>query len=661
MKRVPRTYRRRGAFLVAVVCVVGALLVELGGGAGSAVGAGQLKLSRLQNRTLSGFASFEFSPAASATEARPSVKPAAFTSSGSAPTTTSSSSSGSGGSFLSGCPFSIGDNVNVSQNCLNITDADLQGRGQAQNETAIAQDPNDPSRLVATYNDYRRGDGTCGQDMSNRGGTDWQDVTTPNGFVRGTAYGGVAREYFQASGDPSVAWDTKGNAYFNCMMFQRGEPVTNNPDVSSGIYLFRSTGNGGASWNFTGRPVAEESTSSTSGLPLLDKPYMTVDDHKGSFFQDRIYATWTKFDTDGSGKIFEAYSNDYGETFSAPVLVSGASSLCPNGITGPNTCDNDQFSQPFTGSDGSLYVVFANYNNALSSATDNHNQILLAKSTDGGKTFGAPVKVADFNDLPDCATYQGGQDAGRACIPEKGSSQNSVFRAANYPAAALNPKNRKQIVVTFASYISQDSNPSNGCVPNGINPATGANLYTGVKTAGACNNEILYSVSNDGGASFTGTTTGVEALPTVNQDRGQAQTDQFWQWAAFSKSGKLAVSYFDRQYGHDETTGSSDISLSASTDLATFATQRVTTSSMPVPTQFPDAQGNSLFYGDYSGLSVGDGIAHPLWMDTREPDLFLCPGTGQPGVPPRVCKATEPNGLLANDQRIYTATVPLYK
>src|SRR5258708_28254313 len=55
-----------------------------------------------------------------------------------------------------GCPQNHGDNVKVNQNCLNISDTALQGRGQAQNETAIAVDPSHPDRLIATYNDYRR-------------------------------------------------------------------------------------------------------------------------------------------------------------------------------------------------------------------------------------------------------------------------------------------------------------------------------------------------------------------------------------------------------------------------------------------------------------------------------------------------------------------------
>lgn len=79
MKRFSSDARLRGALLLAVVSVAGALLVELGSGAGPAVGANQLRLSRLQSRILSGFTSFELS-AAGGTEARASVKPARFAS-----------------------------------------------------------------------------------------------------------------------------------------------------------------------------------------------------------------------------------------------------------------------------------------------------------------------------------------------------------------------------------------------------------------------------------------------------------------------------------------------------------------------------------------------------------------------------------------------------
>jgi len=101
------------------------------------------------------------------------------------------------------------------------------------------------------------------------------------------------------------------------------------------------------------------------------------------------------------------------------------------------------------------------------------------------------------------------------------------------------------------------------------------------------------------------------------------------------------------------------VSLSASSDLTTFKTKRVTTSSMPPPTEFPNGQGNGQFYGDYTGLAAWSGGAYPLWMDTRPQDLFLCPGTATLGNPPGTCTGTEADGDQANEQDIYTAKVGL--
>lgn len=607
--------------------------------------AGYMGLNKMQKRLLSGFVSSEI-------DAHSNGVTHATKSSNYFPTSDD------------GCPQNRGSNVKVNQNCVNVADSTLQGRGQANNETAIAQDPNNPNHLVASNNDYRRGDGNCYGSYSLNGGQSWADTTVPMGFTLGTAFGGVARQYWQAGGDTSVAWDTKGNAYLDCQMFMRGPGVTNNPDQSSAVYVFRSTHNAGASWNFPAHPVVEAFVSGTAnGLPLEDKPYMTVDNHVGSPFQDRVYVTWTVFAADGTAYIYEAYSADYAQTFSSPVLVSTTSTLCANtfGLPTPQgTCNANQYSQPFTGTDGALYVAYANFNNAVSGPKDNHNQMLLSKSTDGGKTFSPPVLAGNYYDLPDCATYQNGLDAGRACVPEKGSTNNSIFRATNYPSGGVNPKKNNQVVITFGSYINMHSNEKNGCTPNGFNTTFGTNLYTGVKTTGACNNDILVSVSNDGGATFTGTTTDPRKLTSATMTPGQATTDQFFQWATFSNTGKFAVSYYDRQYGQDEHNGYSDISLTGVDDPYTeFSTARVTSFSMPPPTQFPDVNGASVFYGDYTGLSAADNVAHPVWMDTRGLDRFLCPGTGAPGVPPAICTLTEPNGVVANDQDIYTQSMSI--
>jgi len=622
----------------AVVVVVGALVLLPEAFA-------QSKLTPMQQRLMSGFASYELSEHQAGLQTAAAIRASAATASAlpadpSVPTSYVPAGDDS-------CAQQFGSNFKINQDCANVSDSDLQGRAQAKNETTIAADPNHPDHLVVAYNDYKRGDGTCGVAYSMDGGRHWSNGLAPEGFTRGTAFGGVARQYWQAGGDPSVAWDTKGNAYLGCQGFMRGPGTTNNPDFSSAVYVFRATQNNGASWNFPGRPAVED--YDTTGATLEDKPYMTVDNHEGSPFQDRVYLTWTEFAADGTGYVWETYSNDYGEHFSARVLVSSNSAFCTltYGLATPQgNCNENQDSQPFTGPDGALYVVFNNYNNTTT-GLDNRNQVLLVKSTDGGASFGAPVKVADYYDLPDCATYQG-QDAGRGCVPEKGPTTNSIFRADNYPSGAANPGNPYQVVVSFGSYINRNSNESSGCSPNGLS-AFGINLYVGVKAPGGCANQILVSVSTDGGATFTGGMQDPRLLAVASVQRNLA--DAFWQWAAYTQSGKFAVSYYDRSYGSDNLTGFLDVSASWSRDAMHFSTKRATSSSMPPPTQF-----SGLFFGDYAGLAAVESL-HPIWMDTRDAELFLCPGTGLPLVPPQVCTSTAANAALANDQEIFTTNV----
>src|ERR1043166_9305452 len=172
--------------------------------------AGQLgiddELTDEQERLLSGFAAFELGKAGN-------------------------DGSGSDQQPANYFPKGSGDCVNnnssiikVNQNCLNLSDTDLQGRAQAQHETSLKVNTYNTNQVVASYNDYRRGDGTCGASWSTDSGRTWNDSTVPNNFVRGNAFN-AAREYFEAGGDTSVDWDTKGNAYLACQLFQRGRQI----------------------------------------------------------------------------------------------------------------------------------------------------------------------------------------------------------------------------------------------------------------------------------------------------------------------------------------------------------------------------------------------------------------------------------------------------
>ncbi len=521
------------------------------------------------------------------------------------------------------CDQSAEGNVRVNTACTNYADASLNGRSMAQNETAIAINPVNSRNLVASANDYQRGDGNCGSYYSNNGGQDWNGTTAPMLFVLGSSLtpgSGNVRQYWQAGGDTSVAYNSKGTAFLQCQVFNRGAGVTQDPDVSSGVLIFRSA-NGGASWDFPGRVALssfEPNGSIPNGIVLEDKPLLAVDSNAGSPFADHIYITWTSFTVDGGAYIWEVSSSDGGETWTPRKAISGNSAaLCPVtfGVPTPNgSCNENQFSDPFVGPDGTLYVIFDNFNNAASAGTtsDNRNQVLLVKSTDGGATFSAPVKVSDYYDLPDCVTYTGA-DAGRACVVNKGATKTSVFRATNYPSGSVDPAKAGHIVVNVGSYINRNSKESTGCTPVSFSGSTGLNLYTGAGTA-ACNNQILQSESSNAGVSFNGTTTDPRSMPVVG--RQDKLADEFWQWTGISSRGKVVVGYYDRQYGDDNTNGASDYSVSVNGESS-----RVSNVSSPAPTEF-----GGLFYGDYNVLSVVGNRAWVTWTDDRNPGVTSCPG-----------------------------------
>ena len=134
----------------------------------------------------------------------------------------------------------------------------------------------------------------------------------------------------------------------------------------------------------------------------------------------------------------------------------------------------------------------------------------------------------------------------------------------------------------------------------------------------------------------------------------QASTDQFWQGAAFTPDGVLVASYYDRSYGADNTTGYSDITVSASHDRVTLRAP-----SGPPPRRCrrrPSSAGSSTATTPASRSPAR--TAYPLWSDTRTVDEFLCPGTGTPARRPTVCTGSAPNAPFANDQDIYVAGVP---
>jgi len=269
-----------------------------------------------------------------------------------------------------------------------------------QNETPIALDPNNPSRLLAGANDYRHDLAACGIYASSDGGATWNDVgegtTVPPGVVAG--------------GDPVTTFGPDGTAYHVCLGFT---PATN---ATSTTVLFVSKSTDLKTLQPAGTVIATAAGGDDPTVGYFnDKEFGTVDTRPGSPYRGRIYVTWTRFkfnrldDSYVESPIVLSYSDDRGASWSGPHPVSS-----------PDLNFN-QGSVPAVGPNGEVYVVFENGN-----GTGFNGQAMVAKSVDGGNSFARPIRVDAIIEICDHLN-----DDGRCAL------KNSNWRVNSFPSIAV--------------------------------------------------------------------------------------------------------------------------------------------------------------------------------------------------------------------------------
>lgn len=271
-----------------------------------------------------------------------------------------------------------------------------QGFGdRPRNETSIAVDPTNPNNVLGSANDYIVGDSSCGVYWSRDGGKSWADsilpghqfsvdATLPQPLPTGT--GGVRPQVhsrYDLSGDPGVAFDAQGNAYYVCL-------TANRPEDDGSI--FASTALKGT-FGFN-RPVSID----TGFTPVLfnDKPSITVDPTVGKPSSGNVYVFYTKFLALTGTLILESQSSDQGRTFTKPQLITTLKQASASGTSagvGPN---------------GEVYVAYENDTNNLSGTMV--SEIDVQVSRDGGTSFSAPIKAADDHPVSGQIQHSVGRD-----------------------------------------------------------------------------------------------------------------------------------------------------------------------------------------------------------------------------------------------------------
>ncbi len=286
-----------------------------------------------------------------------------------------------------------------------------------------------------------------------------------------------------------------------------------------------------------------------------------------------------------SSNIVEAVSHDYGVTWSSPIAVSDSAHPF------------DQGSSPAVAPDGTVYVAYEG--NQASDVTK--DQIVLARSTDGGRTF-TNIELGRVYDDIGCYPLNVAQGRQRLTFEQ--------FRVSSFPSLAIDPSTGGLAI----AWSDDQNNP--GC-------AAGAASFSGVT-----NNQVKL-VTSANGRTWT-----AAAQITSGKDKVYP--------AVGANHGRVVVGYYTRDYSPVPTAtdhscqrgflSTTDPGYPASTtvyytDLAPVCLDYAFSSSTDgyvsetrVSTQSsnPYIEFSGSFIGDYTGVAVDSaGGAHTVWTDFR--------------------------------------------
>jgi hypothetical protein len=472
-----------------------------------------------------------------------------------------------GAIFGSGPALRPGDRIctTPTQNTPNV-DTGCEKNGPS-NETSIAVNPTNELNMIGGANDYQLAvnpGGQVSQSIHSRahvtfdGGKTWSEYP----IVFGGAY--------QATGDPAVAFDASGRAYYATLGFRFVGPANAlNPDI-----LVANSTDGGRTW--TSARVAAGSGNFGSVGDLLDKEYLAAWGNGNAIvtFGDFRLAQKGAF---VSARIYSSVTHDGGATWSTPQLISG-------------TLDQAFVSVPTVAADGRIYVAFMNTTD-LQTGRDDYEVVEVSPAT-GARIFG-PVKVATvidgFTDYPIALGRQ--------------TYEDSLFRSWAAGNITADPTNPAHLAVVW-------SDMRNSTLPAPANPY-----------AATTNSDVIVSQSFDRGRTWSAPV----ALPIVN--------DQFQPWGAYDTGGFLRIGTFDRQYDALNHLYGYSLSTETGVGALAFTTTQLTTA-LSDPTKDnrwfaatlnPAFRFATTFIGDYSNIAAKpSGGVVALWTDLR---LQACFGT----------------------------------
>ncbi len=420
-------------------------------------------------------------------------------------------------------------------------------------ETQVVLKPSNPMVAIAAANDYVSGGLWIGRTTD--GGLHWMTFRAAPVSSKGETCAG---------GDPGLAWSQKDLAFYAvqlCFFFSKAD---------SEVQLWKSVDDG-ATWTppASGSTVFTNVASDGTANPALfyDKEQVVVDNTPSSPHYGRIYVTAIKFHM-----ILPSGRSDF-----CPVQVAFTDSVptanprsttwthvpvvpdAPFSDTGPSA---NQWAYAVVDDTGGFDVSYA-----IEDCNTGYDRgLFFARSTDGGGTFSAPVRIdkpGQFADNPNRADL----------LPDK------PFRLGLSPSIAFNP------VTKTLDYVYQ----------NNINRAI----------SGA---DISFQQSSDYGATWSDAKT-----ISIAADGSPAPNDQFYPWIAADELGGLHVIFYDNR--NDPANQLIETFQALSTDDGKSWTN------FDISTQAWNGDEGfftcGCFIGDYNGLAASSHVIYPVWTDGR--------------------------------------------
>ena len=378
-----------------------------------------------------------------------------------------------------------------------------------------------PSKIISASNNIS-GSGTQGVYYSSDGGVTWGQTNLP--LASGDAF----------HSDPTVEWTSDGTAWSSTMGINSGQTVLK-------VQSYKST-NGGATWTFDGTISGSQTNT--------DKEMIWVDHSASSPYGNNIYAIWHNGNP--------AFMNRRTSTgWGTPIQVSNsaATGTCIGADVKTNSAGDVFGFFPDTGSRG----------------------IFVVKSTNGGTSYGTPVKLVTTYDSYDIG------------VPAFSSRRILIYVSGGaYKSGTTNN------VYALWTDLSGDS----GC--------TAASSEPGTNTASTCKTRIWFARSTDGGTTWS-------AAAKINNQSGL--NDQFNPFLAVDETnGTIGAIYYDTV--NDPGRKKVDVFYQMSTDGgATWQPAVKVTTAMTDETVAGADSGNQ--FGDYNGLSGYANTFFPSWTDRR--------------------------------------------